>query len=73
MDYCLIILIAIAIVLHVVEHFTKKFKKHIAIINIIYHLCSFVIIASLGRELIDLFMFFLSSTVVSHIFALKEV
>lgn len=73
MDYCLLILIAIAVALHLIEHFIKKYKKCFAMINIVYHLFSFVIIALCGRELIDLFIFFLSSTIISHVLVLKEV
>lgn len=73
MNYCLLVLISIAIGLNLIEYICGKFKKYIVIINILFHLCSFAIIAICGLELTELFVFFLCSTVVSHILLLKEV
>ena len=73
MDFYLFIMIAVAIVLHVGAHFAGKYRKLLSVINILYHICSFGIIAWCGLELIDLLIFFLVSTIAAHIFVPKEV
>lgn len=73
MDYALVILIATAVFMHLLEHYIKKCRKWIAIVNVFFHLSSFALFALLGRELIDLFVFFLSSSIVSLLMMMKEV
>lgn len=73
MDYYLIALIAIAVCLHLAEHFIRKCRKLLAVMNVLFHVASFFAFVLLGRELTDVFVFFLSSAICSPGLMLKEV
>ena len=73
MDYGLLVLIIVAICLHLIEYCLKRYRKWLVIINVSFHLISFLLFAVLGKDLTDVFVFFLSSTVFMLLLALKEV
>lgn len=72
MNYLLIVFILVAVVLHMAEHFLRKYKGLIAWVNIAFHLFSLFAFVFLRLELRDLLLFLLCSALISLFLKYKE-